>query len=304
MRSPRVNYVAVGAFVAAMIVVFVGVLAILTGRTGATDPYYTHYDNVMGVVPGTQLLFEGYRVGQVVEVAPSEDPEKGRYRVTFAVDRGTRIPEDSVAWITEPSLLASITVDIRAGRSETFLEPGSEFAGRDLQSLFGFVATLTGEVEGLLENEIRPLLSAVATATPEILANLEVVTEDLARVTAQVTAVFSTENTGEIDTMIGNLSAASANLGELTTHLESSLSQVDGMVGSVNGLVTENTDGVERMIKDLEHTLEAIASRIDEITASLESASHNMDEFSGQLRRNPAVLIRGNGASADEEGSP
>ena len=38
---------------------------------------------------GTQLLLEGFRVGQVVKVEPSPDPAKGRYRVTFAVNRGT-----------------------------------------------------------------------------------------------------------------------------------------------------------------------------------------------------------------------
>lgn len=304
MRSPRVNYLAVGAFVLAMLVTFLVVLAVLSGRTGATDSYYTHYENVTGVVPGTQLLFEGFRVGQVERVEPSPEPAKGRYRVTFAVDRGTEIPEDSVAWITEPGLLSAITVDIRAGSSERMLAPGAELRGRDLQSVFTLAATLAGEVEQLLESEIRPLMRSISESTPAILGNLESVTDDLAEATGRVTTLLSDENAREIDAMIADLSAVAANLDELTTHLGSSLAQVDEMVGSVNGLVVGNADGVDRMVSDLEHTLEAIASRVDEITSNLESASHNMDEFSGQLRRNPAVLLRGTGGADEVDGRP
>ena len=304
MKNPRVNYLAVGGFVMAMIAVFVAVLAILSGRTGAVDRYYTHYDNVMGVVPGTQLLFEGYRVGQVERVEPAPDATKGRYRVTFAVDEGTRIPEGSVAWITEPSLLASITIDIRASQSDVMLPPGSEFAGRDLKSLFGFVATLAGEVEGMLEQQVRPLMKAIAETTPEILGNLETVTTDLAEATSQVATLFTADTTRELDDMFRDLASAAENLGRLTAHLESSLAEVDEMVGSVNELVVGNTDGVQRMVTDLEHTLATVASRVDEITTNLESATQNMDEFSGQLRRNPAVLVRGNEASDEADGRP
>ena len=49
MRNVRVNYAVVGGFVLGMLGVLVGVVALLTGRTGATDTYATRFANVTGV---------------------------------------------------------------------------------------------------------------------------------------------------------------------------------------------------------------------------------------------------------------
>lgn len=299
MRSPKVNYFLVGGFVLAMGVTFVLVMAALAGRTGATERYYTHYDNVLGVVPGTQLLYEGLRVGQVESIEPSGDAAGKRYRVELSVKEGLRIPEDSVAWIVEPSLLAAIAIDIEAGDSDAFLQPGDDIEGRDLESLFTAVGTLAGQVETIVEHDIRPLLERVAEASPRILENLEFVTNDLAAVSGRVSTLVSDENVGQIDGMIGDLAATARNLDALTHTLEDSLARVDQMVESVDRVVSGNTDEVDRMLADLAHTLDSVARHVDAINANLESTTHNMNEFSRQLRQNPAVLIRGNDAEGD-----
>jgi len=299
LKNPRIDYVWVGGFVIAMVVAFVVFMATLAGRTGARDTYYTHFDNVLGVIPGTQLFYEGYGVGRVEAIDPSDDPAKGRYRVTLSVEEGWPIPEDSVAWITEPSLLAAITIDIHAGRSTTLLEPGADLAGRDLSSLFTAVGTLAEEVAYMIEHDIRPLLDAVATTSPRILSNLESVTDDLASATGQVKSLLRTENAQQLDQMIDDFAATAANLGELTAALDSSLQRVDEMVTNVDGLVSGNTDEIDRMIQDLRHTLDSVARRIDTITTNLESTSHNANEFSRQIRENPAVLVRGNERDGD-----
>ena len=49
MRSHNKSYVFVGAFVCAMLVVTVVAIALVTGRTGATDQYTVTFDNVAGL---------------------------------------------------------------------------------------------------------------------------------------------------------------------------------------------------------------------------------------------------------------
>ena len=58
MQDSRINYVIVGAFVAAMLVALVVVISMLAGRTGATDPYFTVYGNVGGIKYGTIVFYE------------------------------------------------------------------------------------------------------------------------------------------------------------------------------------------------------------------------------------------------------
>jgi phospholipid/cholesterol/gamma-HCH transport system substrate-binding protein len=58
VKNNKANYLIVGIFVLAVIVGIVTAVALLTGRTGATDDYYAIYDNVTGVEFGTRVLYE------------------------------------------------------------------------------------------------------------------------------------------------------------------------------------------------------------------------------------------------------
>jgi len=49
VKNNKANYLIVGTFVLAVIVGIVASVALLTGRTGATDDYFAIYDNVTGV---------------------------------------------------------------------------------------------------------------------------------------------------------------------------------------------------------------------------------------------------------------
>ena len=125
MRTSKINYFIVGLFVIVMIVGLVVSVALLTGRTGATDGYHAYYSNVTGVKFGTQVVYEGYPIGQVIEVVPEEQDGRMRFRVNFDVVQGWRIPDDSIVEIAAPGLLAAVTLAVNAGESATALDPGS-----------------------------------------------------------------------------------------------------------------------------------------------------------------------------------
>ena len=117
MKSNKINYFIVGTFVIAMIVGLVGAVAMLTGYSGSTDTYYAVYRNITGVKFGTQVMYEGYPIGQVTEVTPTPDDQGMKFRVDLEVIEGWRIPADSQAQIAAPGLLAAVTISIKAGES-------------------------------------------------------------------------------------------------------------------------------------------------------------------------------------------
>ena len=57
MKSDRINYIIVGGFVILMLAGIVTSVAMLSGRTGATDTYYTSYEDVTGLKFGSQVLY-------------------------------------------------------------------------------------------------------------------------------------------------------------------------------------------------------------------------------------------------------
>ena len=71
MRDAQKSYIVVGIFVLVMLGALVGWLAVLTGRTGTTEAYYIEYENVMGLTEGAQILYGGYRVGQIEGISPA-----------------------------------------------------------------------------------------------------------------------------------------------------------------------------------------------------------------------------------------
>jgi len=119
---------------------------------------------VTGIKFGTQVVYEGYPIGQVEDVVPEPSESGMLFRVDFSVKEGWRIPEDSVAEIAAPSLLAAFTISINAGESTTALEPGGEVQGREAANMFAVVAELAGQFSELAESRIKPLLDTIGNA--------------------------------------------------------------------------------------------------------------------------------------------
>ncbi|MEJ2131363.1 MAG: MlaD family protein, partial [Gammaproteobacteria bacterium] len=136
MRDERRNYVLVGLLVVTMTAALLWWLATLAGRTGPTDAYPIRYRNVMGLIDGAQVLFEGYPVGVIEQIVRVDEPGDPHFRVDAAIRRGWQIPVDSEAEITSANLLGGVVIDIRAGSSPVSLEPGDQIPSREAANVF------------------------------------------------------------------------------------------------------------------------------------------------------------------------
>lgn len=293
MKDERRSYVLVGAFVIAMVAALVAWLALLSGRTGATDPYHIHYDNVMGLSEGTQIYFQGYPVGLIEAITPDAHDGRPGYRVDVSIRRGWRIPADSLARITASGLLAAVVVDIEAGASAEALEPGSRIPSEEAQNLLAAVSSVAGQVQQLAREQVGPLVDQLSARVPEIVGNLQTFSTELNDTLARVKQVVSPENTRRIGTILDNLDSTTRNFSDVSRDLSDTRLRVDELLVQVTSLVDENRDSIDHTLVDLHDTLESIAARIDAISHNLESTSRNLSEFSLQVRRNPGVLLRG-----------
>jgi phospholipid/cholesterol/gamma-HCH transport system substrate-binding protein len=301
MKASRINYFAVGLFVIASIVGLVVAIAVLSGRTGATDPYYAIYRNVTGVKFGTQVMYEGYPIGQVETVTPV--PEAGRmtFRVDFAVRQGWRIPEDSVATIAAPGLLAAITISIQAGQSTNALKPGGQVKSQEAANIMAVVSSVAGDLGQLAEQSVKPLLANLNQVATEVLAilerdgkglvrnaaamiedinaripviagNIQDFTDRMKKNSEEISALLSPENREKLERTIVNLDKAAHEL--------------DQLAALSRGLVADNR-------ADVRYVIESITRHVDSINQNLEGAARNMFEFSRQIRQNPGLLMGG-----------
>ncbi len=309
MRNVRVNYAVVGGFVLAMLAALVVVVALLTGRTGEVETYYTHFANVTGVKYGTKVTFEGFVVGQVEEIEPQREASGTRFLLKLSVRHGWQIPKDSVARITASGLLSAVIVDIKGGTATEMLAPDTEIASGASANLFAVMSDVAGQVTDLNQTALKPLLQTVNgevarfgdlldKQAPELLANMVAVSSDLARKTPRITAdverMTTTLSTKVVtDDNAERMAASIANVQRLTQGLEASRAKLDATITAVDHLVAGNTATVDASLKDLRYTLQTVARSIDAVTYNLEGTTRNFNEFSRQIRDDPALLIGG-----------
>lgn len=315
MNYSKLNYVIVGGFVLAMLGGLIVALALLTGRTGATDDYYVVYRNVTGIKFGTQVVYEGYPIGQVEDVVPEPSAGGMRFRVDFSVEEGWRIPEDSVAEIAAPGLLAAFTISIRAGESATALAPGAEVQGREAANMFAVVAELAGQFGDLAESRIKPLLDTIGNAfgtasdvmdgdgrilveelralaqyvsdrAPAIVGNVERTAESMSAAADELRLLINEENRTKIVTLVDDLNAAANSYNALAGRMET-------LMVSLRSVVDDNRANIDDSINDMRYIMDSVARDIDSINQNLEATSRNMYEFSRQIRQNPGLLLGG-----------
>jgi phospholipid/cholesterol/gamma-HCH transport system substrate-binding protein len=316
MQDNRINYVIVGSFVAAVLAIFIVVISMLAGRTGATDPYYTVYDNVSGLKFGTQVLYEGYQIGQVESIEPMFEGQNVSFRINMSVSEGWKIPEDSVARASVGGLLSALTIDIDGGLSKTALKPGALIKGASASNFFAALSEIGSEFGEISADSIKPLLGNLNNYirnldkmtmenVPEILKNLNKISTDLSRDVPKITAslsratqavetgVLKPENLERIDGIIANLDTTASNMAGLTADLGKTRDLLLTSMESINRVVTDNAGNVDESVRSLRYTLDTIARYIDDIAQNTEATTRNMSEFSRAIRENPGLLVSG-----------
>jgi phospholipid/cholesterol/gamma-HCH transport system substrate-binding protein len=293
MRDDNRNYIIVGVFVIAMLAVLIVWIALLSGRTGATDGYYIVYDNVMGLRTGVEILYEGFPVGLIEDISPEDGTDRRRYRVDVSVKRGWPIPEDSRAAITASGLLSANVIDIRGGVSDENLTPGSEIPGQEAADLMSAMNEAADQLANLIDGSVKPLIEEISMEVPEIMGNVKRFTVKLNDTAERVGAILDPTNVERVGSILENLDNATGEFDTLLEGLGETRHEVDGLIAKLDRLFAEDKGELGDAIADLKHTLESIARHIDAITANLEETTRNVNEFSRQIRENPGVIIRG-----------
>ena len=302
MRDSRKNYLIVGTFVLAMLSTLVVWLAVLSGTTQSTTTYYMEFDNVIGLSPGGQILFEGYPVGKIEDIVFTRHAEKSVYRLHVMIREGWDIPEDSLAVMTQASLLSTMVVDIQAGASRHMLAPGEQIPSLGSTNIMTAMSSVAAKFSNLTDTTLQPLLenlsggtTSLATLskdTPIILNNVKTFTKQLTTATTRLNHILN-KSGGSLETILGKTKLASENISTLTTDFHQTRKQLDTLLASMRTLVDTNSGEIDHSIGDLHHALEVVASHVQEISSNLEATTRNMNELTTDLRRNPGLIVRG-----------
>ena len=305
MQDSRINYVVVGAFVAAMLIAFVIVVSLLAGTSGPTDKYYVVYSNVGGIKYGTLVFYEGYQIGQVQSIDPMREGQQLSFKVNFEVKRDWHIPQDSIARSMLSGLLSAVAIDIKGGHSPVILKPGSEVKGQEAGNFFATLADIGAEFGDLSTNSIRPLLdtlnayirqlsAATGDHLPQIMANLDQLSASVQHSASVIDkGVLKPENVQHIDQLLANADRTVANLNELSHGLEDTRKLLNQTAQRLDKVVESNSGNVDEAMRNFRYTVDTISRYVDDIAQNADATARNMAEFSRSIRENPGLLLGG-----------
>ena len=249
MKSDRINYIIVGGFVILMVTGIATSVVLLSGRTGATDTYYTSYEDVTGLKFGSQVLYMGFPVGQVESISPELDNGTLVFHLELALTsrfKDWKVPSDSVARMKSAGLLSAMAIDIRAGEGHSWLQPDDFIPGQPATDIFAAVSDTANALKRLTETRLEPLLTnldeyidaigqilvteggatmrnlnifsnTLAHRGPELIDEVVALSASMKLASDSLAEVLSPDNADKLDRVVDNVLAASVSLSLMST---------------------------------------------------------------------------------------
>jgi len=275
------------------IVIFMGAMEVgtLTGpHVGSVHTYYAMFggtDGVSGLRDGNQVRAAGVAVGQVTSV---DLVDSNHAKVTFTANNNQKLTTNTWAVVRYADLLGQryLALTQSGATPETQLKPGATIPSSrtkpalSLTALFnGFrplFAALTPQQVNELAQDVIDILQGQSTSLDDLFQKTASLTTNLAARDQTFTQVVDTlssllttvaKHDNQLATMVTALNTLTSALHQEGPALFDSLNSVDGLVGSVSGLLARLED----------HSLPGDISDLQQVTAVLAANAPTVDKL-------------------------
>jgi phospholipid/cholesterol/gamma-HCH transport system substrate-binding protein len=258
--EPRANHLLVGAFVlTALIAAFVVTIWLARIQSGDAQVHYRIYfrGSVEGLGRGADVRYRGIRVGSIRDITIDPD-DPSRVSVRVAIDADTPIRQGDQAVLQYQALTGIASINIGGAIiGSPLLEPEP---GEDLAVIPSATSPFEQLVEGapelvqrgiLLMDRVSALLRPEnQERVSEILANVEVLTGELADQRERIMSILESLEAGSRDLAVtaGNVRSLSEDAGALLARADSAAQVAGRALGNIDRIVTRD---LARLMTDL-----------------------------------------------------
>ena len=259
----------------------------------------SRYDTVEGLVASAPVYIKGYKAGKVSEVA--YDAEKEDFVVTCSISKEFRIPSDSKMTIYSVDIMGGKGIRIDLGSSDTPAEDGSmlvpAFEAGLMDGLAEGIAPLLEKVNSTMDSLAVTVSGVNRMLSEENQKNISNTLAHLDRTMANLNALSASVQgkSGEIESVIDNMSGLSAKLGHIASQVDTTLSGVNTFVDTINasdidGLLSSVRNLLEN-INDPDGTVGQLINN-DSMYNSVDSLLSDIDELVRKIQENPKKYIK------------
>lgn len=245
-------------------------LDLLKGR----NTYHAVYADVSGINDATPVLYNGFKVGQVVRSEMLSDGS-GRIAVTFQIDEDRlKLTKDTHAELFSADLF-SRAVRIKLG-SGAIADPGDTLKG-------GAEMSLTESV-GAQIDPLKRKAEGMLASVDSVLGSLQLILNKNAR--------------GDIDASFTNLRGTLENINSTTKKLDLLIGQesqhISGILGNmdkVSATLAANNQKLDHIFTNLDSASAALANgRLERMMANLEATSNELRATMAKMNNGQGTL--------------
>lgn len=279
----KVNYVAVGMFVLALLTVLIGVFIWLTTLrlSEPTLTYVTYLrDEVSGLGPRSPVRFNGVEVGYVsaIQLAP-KDPQI--VKVEMHIKRSTPITTATVATLMSEGITGVNYIGLKATKlGAPALRPTAQNPTPQIPSEHSFLVKMS--------DALQQVTSSVVSLTNDIHKvfdekNREAVAQSLRNIEA-VTRVLA-NNTDNMNVALQSASVLLKNTAQVSEQFPQLIKEVNTTLQEV-----KQTASGFAIAVDQSHALIPAAQQV---LLHVDTLSNTLQQVAAQMKQNPGVLVRG-----------
>jgi phospholipid/cholesterol/gamma-HCH transport system substrate-binding protein len=331
-RARRRDLFLAGLFVLAMAAVALAALAlVIPGLLGGQYRLQAYFLDAQGLDPGIQVIQEGYVIGlveRVTPVFPGRDPDADLcpsplpagaqrspalpcFRATLRIRDDWPVPVDSRAQLGSSGLLSGDAIKVQPGAARERLADGAvlDAQGRE-RDLMAQLSALTESLDRMMTETVEPALASIKSQiqTIETLLGsggdqgenrerLAGAFESLRTLSAKLEQMVKPEQIaailGSVEQMSGHLAQVSSRLTGSTEEVQRTVKNYGDLAKDIQGLVVDNKPALQRSLDDTQFLLQELSAALTPILTNIEDATHNLSALARDLRRDPAVIIKG-----------
>jgi phospholipid/cholesterol/gamma-HCH transport system substrate-binding protein len=302
----RAHYVAVGAFVLAVIAI--GLIAALSlGRVEFAQDLKRYYiffkGSVTGLSKGSVVQYNGITVGRVVDVRVDPD-DLGKIQVTVEIDTDlVPIKTDARAFVDTNLLSGVATIQIRGGtRDAKELEPEPRHrypiiaAGQsELEQLRANLPDLLGDLKEVAHNLNAMLDEQNRKAIADSLQNVRTITENFIAPSKEVSEVIENANGTvlALKSFVGHLDQSYIGKGGLKDELSQTLNDADKLAKNLGDTNRQLQQVLQENRPGLHEFTQSTLTQVSNLVSDMQHFIAGLSRFVSSVERDPARLLFG-----------
>ena len=294
----RISYLAVGVFVISLVVAAIAIFFWLTLRKH--DQGYTTYvvylhEEVSGLSVQSAVRYNGVPVGYVksISLVPS-NPQL--VKVMLDIESGTPVNTSTVATLTSQGITGISFIGLKAQKVDA--PPLTKHAGEEypvipsrpslLVQLSEVMPEITSKLTQLSDSISQLFDKKNTDSIGATLQNIQVFTKALKDSSTQVTSSMNS-----LESVLANTQRASKHFPELVNSTAVTMKKLQETAASFNDtakIASQTLTAGQVAINSLSQQLIPSTQQVLQHLGNIEV---NLQSFTSQLKRNPAMIIRG-----------